>query len=160
MNQFCTSCVNCLCNDILLMHKTHIPSTFSVSLQLKDLISENMKISKPSQNCWQWWVCSTSFFAKTRTVAYCFYQIVESSIRVPAIYVNMKKTIENKFNDWVELNGTFYVSKSFNRLTCSLNDGDSHLGCSNIFSNSYTLPSCVIYRHLLDMIAVIAQTSS
>ena len=35
-----------LCNDILLMNKTYIPSMFSVLLQLKDLISENMKISK------------------------------------------------------------------------------------------------------------------
>ena len=35
-----------LCNDILLMHKTYRPSTFSVLLQLKDLISEKMKISK------------------------------------------------------------------------------------------------------------------
>jgi len=35
-----------LCNDILLKHKTYRPSTFSVLLQLKDLISENMKISK------------------------------------------------------------------------------------------------------------------
>jgi len=28
------------------MHKTYRPSTFSVILQLKDLISENVKISK------------------------------------------------------------------------------------------------------------------
>jgi len=35
-----------LCNDILLMHTTYRPSTFSVLLQLKDLMSENMKISK------------------------------------------------------------------------------------------------------------------
>ena len=32
--------------DIRLMHKTYRPSMFSVLLQLKDLISENMKISK------------------------------------------------------------------------------------------------------------------
>ena len=38
--------VNCLCNDMLLMHKTYRPNMFSVLLQLKDLISENMKISK------------------------------------------------------------------------------------------------------------------
>ena len=36
---------------------------FSVLLQLKDLISENMKISKKSQTCWQRWVCT--FFRKT-----------------------------------------------------------------------------------------------
>jgi len=30
-----------LCNDILLMYKTNIPSIFSVLLQLKDLIREN-----------------------------------------------------------------------------------------------------------------------
>jgi len=35
-----------LCNDILLMHKTYRPSMFSVLLQFKDLISENIKISK------------------------------------------------------------------------------------------------------------------
>jgi len=35
-----------LCNDILSMNKTYRRSTFSVLLQLKDLISENMKISK------------------------------------------------------------------------------------------------------------------
>jgi len=39
-------CANFLCNDILLMHKTYRPSIFSVLIQLKDLISENMKISK------------------------------------------------------------------------------------------------------------------
>jgi len=38
-------CVNILCNDILLMHKTYRPNMFSVLLQHKDLISENMKIS-------------------------------------------------------------------------------------------------------------------
>ena len=36
----------CVCNDILLMHTTYRPSTFSVLLQLEDFISENMKISK------------------------------------------------------------------------------------------------------------------
>jgi len=46
INYFCTFCVNRLCNDILLMHITYRHSTFSVLLQLKDLISENMKISK------------------------------------------------------------------------------------------------------------------
>jgi len=34
-----------MCNDIFLMHKTYRPSTFSLLLQLKDLIIENMKIS-------------------------------------------------------------------------------------------------------------------
>jgi len=33
-------------NDILFMKKTYRPSSFSVLLQLKDLISKNMKISK------------------------------------------------------------------------------------------------------------------
>ena len=42
--QFCTFCVNFLCKDILFMHKTYRPSI--VLLQFKDLISENMKISK------------------------------------------------------------------------------------------------------------------
>jgi len=41
-----TFCVNILCNVILLMHKTYRSSMFSVLLHLKDLISENMKISK------------------------------------------------------------------------------------------------------------------
>jgi len=44
------------------MHKTYRPSMFSVLFQLKYLISENIKISKWSQTCWQRWVCSTSFF--------------------------------------------------------------------------------------------------
>jgi len=48
INQFCTFCVNFLCNDIVLMHKTYRPSTFSVMLQLKDLISDFF---------WQGWVC-------------------------------------------------------------------------------------------------------
>ena len=43
INLFSTSCVNFLCNDILLMHKTYRPSMFSVLTQLKDLISENIK---------------------------------------------------------------------------------------------------------------------
>ena len=34
------------CNGTLLMYTTYRPSTFSVVLQLKDFISENMKISK------------------------------------------------------------------------------------------------------------------
>jgi len=38
--------VNILCSDILLMHKTYRPSTFSVVLQLEDLLSKNMKMSK------------------------------------------------------------------------------------------------------------------
>ena len=55
INQFTTFCVNFLCNDILFMLKTYRPSIFSVMLQLEDLISENMKMSKLSQNCWQRW---------------------------------------------------------------------------------------------------------
>ena len=56
---FCTLCVNFVCNDILLMHTTYIPSSFNVLLNLKDLICKNMKISKYSQ---YYWVCSTSIF--------------------------------------------------------------------------------------------------
>jgi len=37
--------VNVVYKDILFMHKTYSPSIFSVLLQFKDLISENMKIS-------------------------------------------------------------------------------------------------------------------
>ena len=40
VDKFSTLCVNLLCNDILLMHKTCRPSTVSVLLQIKDLISE------------------------------------------------------------------------------------------------------------------------
>jgi len=46
INQFSTFCVNFLYNDILYMNTAYRPSTFSVLLQLKNLISENMKISK------------------------------------------------------------------------------------------------------------------
>ena len=37
--------VNVVYKDILFMHKTYSPRIFSVLLQFKDLISENMKIS-------------------------------------------------------------------------------------------------------------------
>jgi len=30
------------------------------------------------------------------TVTYCFYELVEFSIKFPVMYVNIKKTIENK----------------------------------------------------------------
>ena len=96
INQFCTFCVNPLCNEILLMHKTYRPSISIVLLQLRDLISENMKISKVKivgkgglvQN----------YFSKknTSTLTYCFYQLVEFSIKFPVIYVNVKK-IYQKF---------------------------------------------------------------
>jgi len=39
-------CVNFLCNNILFMLTIYRPSIFSVLLQFKDLISENLKISK------------------------------------------------------------------------------------------------------------------
>ena len=51
---------------------------FSVLLQLKVLVSENMKISKYSQNC---------FLKKER---------VEFSIKFPVIYVNIKKSIQKQ----------------------------------------------------------------
>ena len=60
-----TFCVNCVCNDILLMDTTYRPSIFSVLLQLKQY--------ETSQNCWPRWVCSTSFFEKTSTATHCFY---------------------------------------------------------------------------------------
>jgi len=53
------------------MHKTYRPKMLSLLLQLTDLISKNMKISK-SQNCWQRWVCSISIFEKTSKVTYYF----------------------------------------------------------------------------------------
>jgi len=49
-NKFFTFCVNFLYNDTLFMHKTYRPSIFSVLLQFKDLISENMKISNFQTN--------------------------------------------------------------------------------------------------------------
>jgi len=44
------------------MHKNDRPSIFSVLLQLKNLTSENVKIFNWSQNCWQRWERSISFF--------------------------------------------------------------------------------------------------
>ena len=60
-----TFCVNCVCNDILLMNTTYRPSMFSVLLQLKQY--------ETRQNCWPRWMCSTSFFEKTSTATHCFY---------------------------------------------------------------------------------------
>ena len=60
-----TFCVNCVCNDILLMNTTYRPSIFSVLLQLKQY--------ETRQNCWPRWMCSTSFFEKTSTATHCFY---------------------------------------------------------------------------------------
>jgi len=42
-------------------------------------------------------VCSTVFFKKNSTVTYCFYKLVEFSIKFPAIhvYVNRKKIYQN-----------------------------------------------------------------
>ena len=73
------------------MHKTYRPSIFSGLLQLKDLISENMKISKmKSKLLAKEGVFNIIFFGKKmNTVTYCFYQHVEFSITIPAIYVNI-----------------------------------------------------------------------
>ena len=69
-SQFCTFCVNFLFNDILLMHKTYRPSIYVFNIIFLEIKS---------------------------TVTYCFYQLVEFSIKFPAIYVNTKiKSIENK----------------------------------------------------------------
>jgi len=41
---------------------------FEVPLQLKDLVSNAMKVPQKTRNSWQRWVCSTSFFKKKNTV--------------------------------------------------------------------------------------------
>ena len=83
-----TFCVNCVCNDILLMNTTYRPSIFSVLLQLKQY--------ETRQNCWPRWMCSTSFFEKTSTVTYCVINLLNSALTFLAIYVNKNKYIENK----------------------------------------------------------------
>ena len=76
-NQFCTFCVNLLCNGILLMHTTYRSSTFSVQLQLKDFISENkvkIKVKIGDKG-------SISLFEKiTSTVTYCFITLLNSAL--------------------------------------------------------------------------------
>ena len=43
-------------------------------------------------------MCSRSFFEKPSTVTYCLYKLIEFSIKLPVMYVNIKKNIENKNN--------------------------------------------------------------
>ena len=52
----------------LVLHKTYRPSTFSVMLQLKDLISETVKYPNKAKMVGNW-----SFFEKKSTVTYWFY---------------------------------------------------------------------------------------
>ena len=94
INQFCTFYLNMLCNDIIFMHSTHRPSMFSVLLQVKDMISENMKISKLLVEVGVFNI----IFRKNEHGDLLFYQLVELTIKFPAIYVNIKKSIENKKN--------------------------------------------------------------